>query len=339
MKHKILVFTACLLLGGMVLAQKRDIEGSRSMEGGKMITDINIKKDIYSRVKLMKKNKDFGLIKGAIHFKTIDVGAALLGKGQGRTTVTSYAILEGLTDDDFNEIAEKFNESFMRKLGSLGLSEIDWSEIESAKKYPKLLEKQQDKDEVSKSVGAYKVVTVGDRPHFKMPVGNLTVFNQMKAISKSIDGPVLTYDVIVDFARFDIDASRWRTDGYGPGYDFQTTETSANILPQIGIEHVLNLTLGPPPVVYQSCLFYLDDAGRYDQVQLNKSIYVRENYANDIDSFKGQMPKSMKRMITINTSNTGTFVVKADPEKYKRIALEALEAYADNMIKAIEAEL
>ncbi|MEO1052189.1 MAG: hypothetical protein AAFX87_16270 [Bacteroidota bacterium] len=337
--RKVLIIALAVMLSGPLCAQRKlDVEGSRSTEYGKLITDLNVKKDIYSRVKILKKEKTYGLIKGSVHFKTIDIGGALLGKGQGRTNVVSYAILDGLSDEDFQEIADQFHASFSEKLSKLGLTELDWAKIQSSKKFPKLLEKQQEKEESSKSVGSYKVVTVGDHPHFKVPMGNLSVFNNMKAISKEVGAPLMSYDVIIDFARFDVEASRWRTEDYGYGYDVITTNTSANILPQIGIEHILQDKGTTMPIVYFSGVNVLDQAGRYDDIRLLKSLYYRENYAVDIDTYKGEIPKAMKKMITVNTDNLGTFVVKADPEKYKRIALQALDAFADYMINAIKSE-
>ena len=339
MKRLLTLLILQLFFNDFGIAQyKRNIEGSRSMENGKLITELDAKKDIYSRVKILKKEKSYGLIKGAIHFKTIDVGAALLGKGQGRTNVVSYAMLEGITEADMNEIAVQFHTSFTEKLNNLGFTQLDWSQIESAKKYPNLKEKAVDKLESNKSIGNYTVFTVDNRPHFKLPGGNLGTFNNMKSISKEIGAPLLSYDIIVDFARFDIEASRWRTDGYGPGYDFVTTNTSANILPQIGIESILQDS-GPLPILFYSGINVLDAVGRFDDVRIQRNLYVYENYALDIDSYKGEIPASMKRLITINTSNTGTFVVKADKEKYKRIVLQALDTFSDYLIESIQNEI
>lgn len=333
--RKLYILFLSLGISICALAQKRDIERSRSGETGKSITQLDLKKDFNTQVKILKKEKQLVLLKGAVHFKVIDQGVALVGKGQRRTSDVSYAILEGVSDDTRKEIVEEFNAMLIQKLEGAGFSFTNPDNLESSNKYAMLVEKQMEKTRSSKGVGAYQIETVEDKPLFKPPGGNVTVWNGMIKLSKEVEAPLISYDVIIDFARFDIEASRWKTDGYGPGYEFQHSRSEVNILPQIGVQNFNGFQMNG----IQSGFYVMDGKGRYDFVHLSKNVYVRENYALDIDAYKGKIPESMKRLVTIATDISGTFVVKADEEKYKRIALEALDAYSDYLVEALQQKL
>ncbi len=318
-----------------VLGQVKDMEKGRSYESGKSITDLDLKKDFDTQIKILKKNKKLIVLRGALHFKTIDVGAARIGKGQGATNSVSYAILEGVSETTKKEITQAYHDMLVRKLTALGYSFVDQNQLETSNKYEFLSEKAYDNDMGNKTIGRYQVATAGNYPVFKPAMGNMSVYQASLKMSKQLDVPLLSFDAIIDFARFDIDAKRWKTPGYGPGYDFQTTRSDVNILPQIGIQSYNGMQMNP----ISSGLSLTDENGRYDFVHLKKNMYVVENYATDIDTYQGKMPESMKRIVTINQQTTGTFVVKADEEKYKRLVLEALDAFSDYLIASIEAKI
>ncbi|MCH2214604.1 MAG: hypothetical protein MK086_05485 [Flavobacteriales bacterium] len=63
---------------------------------------------------------------------------------------------------------------------------------------------------------------------------------------------------------------------------------------------------------------------------------VNENYATGIESFKGQLPETVKTGLRINTRTTGTFVIQAVEEKYKEMVLKALDQYSDLIVNYIK---
>ena len=63
---------------------------------------------------------------------------------------------------------------------------------------------------------------------------------------------------------------------------------------------------------------------------------MNENYATGIESFKGQLPETVKTGLRINTRTTGTFVIQAVEEKYKEMVLKALDQYSDLIVNYIK---
>ena len=311
-------------------------ERARGGEVASSFSEINVKKDFYNGYKkVVKKSKKAGLICGALHFKKITTSSVLLGKGQGRQTVKSWAILEGVSDQTMQEIADEFAVMFNKKIEAIGIETVDWSTVSGTKGFAKVTEKQNRKERTSAGYGHIVVKTANDGPYNRAL--NFNTAGLYKKVGKEIGGEVMGYDIIVDFARFDIDAKRWRSAGYGPGYDFVTTNTSANVLPQVSIDLGAGsngLTNSVPTNVN-----FVDVNGGASLTTLLKNIYLIENYATDIDSYKGQMPAAIKKGLQINTKTTGTFVVKADEAKYKELVLKALDQYSDLIIKHFQSEI
>ncbi len=97
MRKTHIIILISLLLGGSVEAQ-RNAKG-RGGEQGKSIDNFDLKKDFdVGYPKLIKKSEVAGIVKGALHFKSITSDTRLLGKGQERTTAKAWAILEGISE-------------------------------------------------------------------------------------------------------------------------------------------------------------------------------------------------------------------------------------------------
>lgn len=331
LSHKIIYVFLALFLAGGLSAQK-----GRGGESGKSIEDLDLKKDFdVAYGKLIKKSEVAGIVKGALHFKTITSDLRLVGKGQDRTTAKAWAILEGISEETMQEISDEFAASFSKKIASLGIEMKSWDEITSTSNYEKVSEKAIEKEKSNQATGLIEIKTANDGPNVKPVVGNPGIWGALAKVGKDFGGNAITYDINIDFARFDIDAKRWRSPGYGPGYDFETTSAEANVLPQVSIEAFNGATgLGVVPTNFTMIGKY----GEASIISLGKNIYVVENYATDIDTFQGQMPERMKRMFTFNTLTTGTFVIKADEAKYKEIVLRALDQYSDYLIQLMKEE-
>lgn len=315
---------------------QRNAKG-RGGEKGKSIDDFNIQKDFdVGSPKLIKKSEVAGIVKGSLHFKSITSDLRLLGKGQERTTAKAWAILEGVSEETMQEISDEFAVSFARKISSLGIDMKEWSEISSTKNFAKVKDKEIDKVKSNPSTGYIDVKTANEGPHAKQVVGNPGIWGALAKVGKEFGGNAITYDINIDFARFDIDAKRWRSSGYGSGYDFINTSVEADVMPQVSIE-AANGAAGFGMIA--SNLTFVGKYGEASIITLKKNIYVTENYATEIKSHDGKMPERMKRAFTLNTQNAGTFVIKADEAKYKTIVLKALEQYSDYLIQLIQTEI
>lgn len=321
-----------LLVGGVTMAQK-----GRGGEKGKAIEDFNIQKDFdVAGPKLIKKSEVAGIVKGALHFKSITSDLRYVGKGQERTTAKAWAILEGVSEQTMQEISDEFAASFAKKITSLGIEMKDWNTITASKNYEKVKEKEIEKVKSNPSTGYIDIKTSNDGPHIKQVVGNPGIWGALAKVGKDFGGNAITYDINIDFARFDIDAKRWKSSGYGSGYNFINTSVESNVLPQVSIEAVNGANgFG----MMTSNLTFIGKYGEAAIITLGKNIYVEENYATNIDSHDGQMPERMKQAFTFNTMTSGTFVIKADEAKYKAIVLKALDQYSDYLIELIKTEI
>ncbi len=320
-----------LVLATGALAQK-----GRGGEQGKDIESLDLKKDFdVSSPKLIKNSEVAGIVKGSIHFKSITSDLRYVGKGQDRTTAKAWAILEGVSEETLQEISDEFAASFAKKIASMGIEMKDWNEITSTSNYEKVNEKAIEKQKSNPSTGYIDIMTANKGPHVKPIVGNPGIWGALAKVGKDFGGNAITYDINIDFARFDIDAKRWRSAGYGSGYEFETTSAEANVLPQISIEAFNGAEgLGVVPTNFTMIGKY----GEASIISLGKNIYVPVNYATDIATYQGKMPERMKRLFTFSTITTGTFVIKADEAKYKAVVLQALDVYSDYLIELMRAE-
>lgn len=331
--RKLICFSGILLFSiSITLGQK-----GRGGTVGKDMDNFNPEKDFYYRYsKAIKKTQNVGLVRGALHFKRITSDYKLVGKGQDRTTTKAWAILKGVSDQTLQEISDEFAISFSKKIAALGISTVDWTKIKASKGFQKLLSKQIEKQKSNTNVGFIDIKTVHTGPHTRQLLGNPGTINAYKKIAKETASDALTYDIIIDFARFNIDAERRKSMGYNSSYKFVKTSVSTNALPQIVIKNNNSAaTFG----MVATNLSLVTKNGGIATISLKKSIFYPENYALEMTSYDGKLPKGMKSLITFNTMTTGTFVIKADEAKYKEVVLKALDKYSDYLIELIKTEI
>lgn len=331
---KISLLVTMLALGLAAAAQ--DNAQARGGQAFASFNDFNPKKDFdCGWSKPLKKSADAGLVKGSLHFKNITSGAVLLGKGQGRETVTAWAVLEGISDQTLQEIADEFAASFQKKFESIeGIGTVASSNFQNAKAYARAVETAGKTEDSGKLIGRVKVKTANGMTYNRFnPIRTPGIYSK---IAKEGGGDVYSYDIVVDFARFDIQASRWKSDGYGPGYDFINTKTSSDVMPQISIKQSNS---ADRMKIVQSNFSLTNAKKETSTVLLMKNLFYNENYATEIDAYKGEMPAEINKGISVNTRTTGTFVIKADEQKYKEVVLKALDAYSDLLIAYIKAEI
>lgn len=298
-------------------------------------SDFEPKKDFYYRYdKVIKKSDKAGLISGSLHFKDITKGFVFLGKGQSRESVVSWAVLDGVSEQTMQEIADEFGQMMLRKIENLGITLIPDADITGAKKYDKVLEKSDKKERSKESLGRVKIKSANDAPYFKF--NPLTTPGMIAKVASDAGGDMIVYDIVIDFARFDIQASRWTNKNYGIGYDLVNTKTSADVMPQISIA---TTTGGGQTSQVATMLTFYNDKKLGSSISLGKNLYYEENYATEVDSYKGEMPAEIKNGLSLNTRTTGTFVIKADEQKYKEVVLKALDKYSDYLMELISEEI
>lgn len=334
MKKTIITLTTFFALSILSFSQK-----GRGGEVSKDITSLDLKKDFnVSGKSVLKKSKVAGIVKGSLHFKGITSDLKYIGKGQQRTTAKSWAILENVSAQTLQEISDEFAQSFAKKIEGLGIELQNWQKITTAKNFAKINDKQIKKEKSNQSTGLVEIKTANNGPHLKPVIGNPGTWGALAKTGKDFGGNAITYDINIDFARFDIDAKRWRTHQKTYNGTRTTTYTSAeaNVVPQICIESS-NGAQGLGRI--NTNLTFVGKYGEATIIDLNKNIYTPTNFAKEIKSTNGVMPTRMKKMFTFNTMTTGTFTVVADEQAYKKAVLEALDAYSDYLISVIKQEI
>ncbi|MCH2214605.1 MAG: hypothetical protein MK086_05490 [Flavobacteriales bacterium] len=224
-----------LLLSVLSVSAQKNAQ-SRGGETFETFDNYNPKKDLHCGYdKPLQKSERAALVAGNLHFKTITRGAVLLGKGQGRETVESWAMLQGVSDETMQEIADEFAVMFEKKLAAVtGIMGVPSEDLKLTEAFGKLTEKTTKTEDTGNLIGQKKVKSLSGYPYNR--------WNLLKSpgihskMAKQVQADVYQYDIVIDFVRFGIEASRWTVEYDFLGYDEINTKTSADILPAIGIK-------------------------------------------------------------------------------------------------------
>lgn len=321
MKH--ILFS--LIIGASIIGYAQKTKGGEKHKDGH---SLDLKKDFNITGKsVVKKSKQVALTKVAIHFKKITNNQVYVGKGNDKVSASSWAILEGVSDETFQNITDEFSKSLTKKLEEQGISTLEWNTVASAKNYNKVSDKQIKKYWENKNVGLINVYTANDGPHCKQVIGNPGIWSAYAKLGKEIKANPVTLDIIIDFARFDIKMKQ-------SGYYFRTTSANSNVYPQISIQNSNGAT------GFNVVTTNMTVVGKYGEatiINIKKNISFKDEFAKSIDSHNGKLPESMKKKISFGTNlTTGTFVINVDEAAYKIAVLKALDTYADYMIAQIK---
>jgi hypothetical protein len=326
---KNLMITYVLIMASIIAFSQK---GS-NMENAVTIENINSKKDIKVDGKsIIKKSKNATLAKVAIHFKVITNGKSYIDKKafstDNATESVTWAVLKGVSEETMQEITDSFyvylNEQLNKKLN---LPTLSWNQVEQAKAFQKINDKQIDKYYDSKKDGAFVIKTANNGPHTRPIVGNPGTWGAYTKLSKELKTNPILIDIIIDFAQFDIELYKHR------GYKNTTTSTSANITPEITIEYFYSQ--GSYNAIMSGISVIGKKGGSAGTIYITKDIAYPMNFSTDIKSYDGKVPEGFKkRNFTFNnTMTTGTYVIEADEEKYKEAVLNALKTYVDVLIE------
>ena len=325
MRKLILILGCSLFICQMSLAQK-----GQNLTSVKSISEVDMKKDVkLSNKGVAKKMKTVAVTKTALHFKEITVGKALAGKGmQERVGSTTWAILDGVDDELMQSLADEFYHILNQKLQNAGYQTVDWETVTAAKAYEKLSDKEASREMSSKEHGAAQTFTAFNGANTKQLEGNIGTWSQYGKLAKELNAFPLAIDLFIDFAVFDIDLRRRR------GYKYTETTASAHVVPEISIKPYLGgetLPIGYAPAY--SNISVTQSYGKSTIININKNVSIPGEIASSIDGYSGKLPKKMKRWISIGDNlTTGTFVIHADPELFRKAVLNALSEYTDVLI-------
>lgn len=265
--------------------------------------------------------------------------------------VISWAVLEGVGDQVFQNIANEYYNLLTKKFEQNGYTISD--KFKESKGYASLAEKAAENERVTnkKNWGIAEVHTSNNAPYLEYPTGMMGAHAKMGNELKSPIGQIL---ITIDFAQILQKIAKDTEYGFLSNVgNTVTTATKATIYPIITIE-------GPSETGIN-----LKGDGTYAKFVGNnwgycnailtssKPIISDKQYALKTEASKG-MPTAFKKFksdvvgdlasifsggLVKSGRATGefTFTVQADPQKYKEAVLDALDKYNDYLIAYIKA--
>jgi hypothetical protein len=253
--------------------------------------------------------------RGAVTFKSADVAKA-----------SAFAVLEGVDESVFQEITDAFYASLTAKLATVGVPYAEMEKIKATKSFGKLSETQEERRFDHPKFGTSQVFTAGDMPFFKYP----TLITKVMGWQKEMGAGLSTLRLTVDFVAFDISIERWTEWGFHE--DKIHTQATSSAAAAIRIENV-----------FQEATMDVAKTGSYFNmpglILTNKKLAstmfgtasIVEPYKAEVVLYDDKAPEFAGKKLRAygGDVNFGTYVIKADPEDFKRAAIKALDRYAE----------
>jgi hypothetical protein len=331
-KQKAMKAKKIIKISALVLLTMSFVRMDNNPHNFQTVAETDMKKHVkLNGKKFFTKGDPVALFKTALHFKVISNGTAMVGKGMPeRNFATTWAVLNGIEDHHMQEITDEYYAMLKRKIEALGVKVVEYETIAKTEAFGKLSDKDSRREWSSKSVGATQIYTAFNGPLTPPVEGNISNWSKLGKLSKEVRAHAMFVDLVIDFAVFDINFHRSR------GLKYSSTSASSKIIPEISIKPYYGGEVPPMGCspAYSS-LSVIPSYGNQGVISVNKNILFPGAFAENIDSYSGQMPKSMKRWISIGSEldlTTGTFVVHADPKLFKEKVMHALDQYTDLML-------
>lgn len=265
--------------------------------------------------------------------------------------VVSWAFLEGIDDQIFQDIANQYYENLTKKFEKHGYALND--QFKESNGYLTLKEKSGDNDlqTYKKNWGVAQVYTANNEPYIEYPIGMMGAHSKMGNEMKYPIGQLL---ITIDFAQIIQKIAKDTEYGFLSNVgNTVTTASKATLYPVITIEGPTESGLNlKGDGTYAK---FIGNNWGYSNaiIQVGKGVTSEKTFALKTEAIKG-MPEQMKKFkssvlgdlasifsggLIDSGRGTGefTFTVKADPEKYKVAVLDALDKYNEYLIAYIMA--
>lgn len=289
----------------------------------KEMKELKKKFQVYDQGKIFKKAKRIALPGVNLRFKLASKESITDGKHQEQVKYSSWAMLDGIEDADFQEITNEFQSMLEEKFTKFGLEIAPCSEYKDNKGYAKLIEKNTKKRlTVKKTWGAAKVFSADERPFFVYPMSPL---GPHAKFAKTADALIANIHLTIDFAYIGIEADRYRD------YAYEYRSATSRIVPVIRIEGMTENQLQVR--TDGSYVNIIKDQTDAHALTLASEYSSELEYATKIESCEGCMPKFAESgFVDIFRSGnvTGTYRVTADKARFKAAVLDVLDKYTDD---------
>lgn len=291
-----------------------------------------------------RKAKEVGLASVNLRFK---LASSEQTEKRGAGKAVSWAFLEGVDEKLFQEIADEYYQRLRARLAEAGYKLNN--EFKESKDYQRLLDKNEGRSRQTdkKSWGIADVYTANRDAYLEYPV---MMMGPHSAMGNDYQYPIGTVLITIDFAEISQSLSKSRQ-----AFDNVVTTTSkSSLAPVIRIEGLTETGLNMRGD--GSYAHFVGGNWSYCNAALAQGKYISSDrqYALRTQASKG-MPESMKKFRSNTLSDLAdifgkglfssgrggagefTYVVEADPQKYKEAVLDALDQFNEYLLAYIEA--
>lgn len=291
--------------------------------------------------KLMKDPKPTALVMTAVRFNTSIMHHDAEGdKAFSKSHVDAYtwAHLQGLSSDDFQEITDDFHDYIQKKLHDAGFSEVTWNEIEKNSSYQKEIERPEERNKSLKDGSAYAVFTGKNRPFFKPGPA------PMSKMARVMKCNVMAIGVELNFADLGLAIEKSYSESTWEDATKIYTERKLKYGAESSIVPVLKLQTNPDVLKNISKVDVFGDysmvIGTLQRPLLSNDEFVasleKEDVADNEESSGKKILKALNPNMTgIASTNTDSYTVTANPTQFKSAAKELLRQYADIVVETM----
>ena len=305
----------------------------------KELKELEDKYGYYSNGKLFEKNDDVAILGANVRFIVAKRKTETTSwKSESTVKFGAYAVLEGVSDEVFQEIADEYLEMLKMRFADLNMNVLPREELVNSKNYEKLKEKGLNETEnVKKAWGVAKTYSGGNGDYITW--NNAAPFGPHTKVPAELKAVLFNSTVTLNFAfigiQIDQETSRWANS------KTVYTKGEASVVPAV---HVVGHTYNDKAVALiedNTYNFAVDPKAKQNNIKLDLNIsdIVSEiNYAESTESCEGCEPEFAKSYMKIMEAGIGTIVVQADPVKFKEASLDALSKYLDEVFTLYKVE-
>ena len=263
--------------------------------------------------------------------KNKEVGAKV------KSSSGAYAILDGITDKDLQNITDRVAENFIKRMKEeAGVNISTWSSFKDSENTKKIKESAEpDKEIYSVSQGLSYAMTYDETPYYNRIV---VLVPGGKKLAKELNKNVMEFNLYIDFAEMvatsSADVSITNRDSKYTYFSWsesadQKMKPGVRLIPNLGSESLgeMGKNLGVTKIGGHT------DLGHMFYMGLPADLVSEKEFIETIEPVEGDIPEILKNKRNNKMEYVKTFRVKTTPEKYGDAVVDATNMYLNDYIK------
>jgi len=262
-----------------------------------------------------------------------DYGA---GKVKSKTSSGAYAVLNGLTEQDLQNITNKIGETYVKRMKEeAGIDIITFSQIKDNEKATKVIESAEERELYSKSQGLAYAMSYDGAPHYNRVIVTIP---GGKKLAKDIKAAVSEVTLIFDFAEM-LATAEAKVKYGGSSGNYVTyniyEDTDQNMSPGVRLTPKLGsqATWEAATDIQGTGVKAHDANGYMFYMGLYRDIVSKENFVESSEQSDGSVPEVLANRRNNKIESTTTWNINTTPALYEKAVLDAFNQYLDTVIK------